>query len=170
MKFRDAVPADAEQITQLYRAAFPEEDLTQLIRELFALGDQVLSLVAVEEDDVVGHVMFTFAGLPGSSTELALLSPLAVSPDRQRSGIGTALVRYGLGKLREAGVIRVLTLGDPAYYGRQGFEVETAIAPPYPLPDAWREAWQGVPLQQVPAPVGTISLPVPWRRPELWRP
>jgi predicted N-acetyltransferase YhbS len=86
-------------------------------------------------------------------------------------GLGTALVRTGFDRLKEQGVEHVFVLGDPAYYSRFGFAPERRATPPFPIPDAWSEAWQSAPLvSDVPAPDGPISLPAPWMRPALWTP
>jgi putative acetyltransferase len=154
----------------LYAAAFPQEDLLPLLRALAAF-EGVLSLVAPRGSGVAGHVAFTPCALGGTAERLALLAPLAVTPDRQRRGIGRALVAEGLDRLREDGVRRVLVLGDPAYYGRLGFGPEHEIAPPYPLPARWIGAWQSRDLLAGGPPLsGMLIIPPPWRRPALWAP
>lgn len=161
--------ADWPALEALYRAAFPNEDLLPLLRDL--LPDQaVLSLVAEIDRQVVGHVAFTRCGIEGREDEVALLAPLAVAPSLQKQGIGSALVREGLRRLRDAGARQVQTLGDPGYYGRFGFRPDPDIAPPYPLPDAWRDAWQRLVLIAGEAPLaGRLLVSSPWQRPELWR-
>ena len=65
----------------------------------------------------------------------------------------------------------VCVLGDPAYYGRFGFEPDDRVAPPYPLPQEWRSAWQSLSLCGNDRPArGTLSVPPPWRQPALWAP
>jgi putative acetyltransferase len=167
---RRAEPADTPDIEALYAAAFPQEDLLPLLRDLSAL-DGVLSLVALHGAAITGHVAFTPCGLDGAAERLALLGPLAVAPSLQRRGIGRALVGDGLARLGAAGIRRVLVLGDPAYYGRLGFGPEASVAPPYPLPEAWRGAWQSLDLGAGGTPPsGTLTVPPPWRRPALWAP
>ena len=171
IEIRESGPADVAAIEALYARAFPEEDLLPLVRALAVEPRGVLSLVALAGGSLAGHVAFTECGISGSGAKAALLGPLAVAPDRQRSGIGTALVRAGLERLAAAGVVRVLVLGDPGYYGRFGFATEEKIAPPYPLPPAWRGAWQSLGLggQDLRA-VGRLEVPEPWCRRELWAP
>ena len=96
-------------------------------------GDAVLSLVAVEAGDVVGHVLFSRLRAPASALALA---PLAVRADRQRRGIGARLVEAGLDRAREEGWRAVVVLGDPAYYRRFGFRPEAmqGMASPYAGP------------------------------------
>ncbi|MCY0154352.1 hypothetical protein [Hoeflea alexandrii] len=74
-------------------------------------------------------------------------------------------------RLKRDGVAHVYVLGDPAYYGRSGFSPETGVAPPYPLPEEYREAWQSLGLGSAPLPDhGTLGLPDVWMQPALWAP
>lgn len=153
----------------MYRAAFPQEDLVPLVRQILVLPSS-LSLVARDDNAVVGHIAFTDAHIERQQERLALLAPLAVSPDRQRSGIGRALVTNGHRRLKAAGVAQVHVLGNPAYYRRLGYAPNHRIAPPYPLPEAWRGAWQSVRLNPGAALVGQIGLPDVWLNQSLWSP
>jgi len=83
-----------------------------------------LSLVAEIAGTVVGHLMCTPAILdaPREQVTVEVLSPLGVLPDRQRRGIGSALVRRAVELLAERGVPALFLEGDPAYYGRFGFQ------------------------------------------------
>ena len=112
------------------------------------------------EESVVGHVIFTRCGIGEGSNDAALLAPLAVAPDRQRQGIGSAIVQAGLQRLPTIGVDQVYVLGDPAYYGRLGFRPEVGVTPPYPLPAEWQEAWQSINLAPSrPDRQGKLSVP-----------
>ena len=74
-------------------------------------------------------------------------------------------------RLEKNGPRHVYVLGDPAYYGRFGFRAESDVAPPYPLPAEWRGAWQSLTLgRDTPTLQGSLRVPPPWRRPELWAP
>jgi putative acetyltransferase len=85
----------------------------------------MFELVAEQAGEVAGHILFS--RLWADRRELyAALAPLAVRPDRQKTGLGSALVRSGLENSREFGCHGVLVLGDPAYYGRFGFSAEAA--------------------------------------------
>ena len=166
MQIRDGVAGDRPAIEALYGAAFPDEDLLPLLRELLPHPSVALSLVAEIGRELVGHIVFT-----GCPDRVVLLGPLAVAPARQKQGIGKALVRGGLERLARAGWVRVLVLGDPAYYGRLGFTGETGLEPPYELPPEWRAAWQSQELGGPHAPPrGRLAVPAPWRRRALWAP
>lgn len=171
INIRESAPGDAAAIEALYPDAFPDEDLVPLVRSLLCHAPPVLSLVATVGPSLAGHAAFTSCGLAGCDDAVALLGPLAVAPVRQRQGIGGAIVRAGLQRLEQAGLTRVLVLGDPAYYGRLGFVAETRIAPPYALPEHWREAWQSLRLSDTEPPRGSrLLVPEPWLQPSLWAP
>jgi len=162
---------DMASIEKLYPAAFPDEDLLPLVRTLLTEDPGILSLVAEAGDAIAGHILFTLCTNTGNDARAALLAPLAVAPEWQRKGIGSALIREGLSRLKRDGVTHVYVLGDPAYYGRSGFRPETGVAPPYPLPEEYREAWQSLGLESAPPPVdGKLNLPDVWMQPALWGP
>ena len=164
-------PEDLAALEALYPAAFPDEDLLTLVRDLVGACDGVSSLVAVRDGVIVGQVAFTRCAVAGGRERIELLAPLAVAPAHQKQGIGSALVREGLRRLRDAGAALALVLGDPAYYGRFGFAPEDRVAPPYPLPAAWAGAWQSLRLGGgEPALAGVLQVPPYWMRPALWAP
>jgi len=104
----------------------------------------VVSLLAFREDRAVGHVLFTRARLePETPLSVFILAPLAVAPDFQKQGVGTALVQHGLRILVEAGTDLVFVLGHPAYYPRHGFQPALGFGfePPYPIPREHSDAW-----------------------------
>ena len=96
-------------------------------------GDAVLSLVAVEAEAVVGHVLFSRLRAPAAALALA---PLAVAAGCRRRGIGARLVEAGLDRAKREGWRAVIVLGDPAYYSRFGFRPEAVrgMASPYAGP------------------------------------
>ena len=168
---RETRPGDLPEILGLYSEAFPDEDLAPLVHDLMTGDRDVLSLGTFDGDAPAGHALFTFFGGPEQDRKAALLGPIAVAPRFQRMGLGSALVRAGFKRLMGLGVERVFVLGDPAWYGRFGFATERRATPPFPLPDAWSDAWQSAPLfPDAPVPEGPISLPEPWMRPALWSP
>jgi len=177
LRLRTALPQDRPALATLYGGAFPDEDLLPLVDDLHAEGSHAVSLVGIVEtgtgdNTLVGHAVFTPCRVAGCADEAALLGPLAVAPDYQRQGVGSALVRAGLRHMETAGIAHVYVLGDPAYYGRFGFEPDERVAPPYPLPHEWHGAWQSLGLHgDTPLPQsGTLVVPDVWDRPELWRP
>ena len=170
-RIRESSAADLDAIDSLYPAAFPDEDLLPLVHELLNAPGVALSLVATIDTRVAGHAMFTKCGVNGTGISAALLGPLAVAPDRQRQGVGRAIVHAGLELLRGAGVTLVCVLGDPAYYKRLGFVAESAVKPPFALPAEWEGAWQSQCLGETrPEGGGKLAVPRPWREPSLWSP
>ena len=166
---RESEPSDSPAIEALYPRAFPGEDLLALVKELLADRTNTISLVATSDSAVVGNVIFTRGSVDGENAELALLAPLAVAPECQRRGIGSALVGRGLRRLQAEGIAAVYVLGDPAYYRRLGFLPERSVRPPYPLPREWADAWQSQALGNGAVPTGgTLRLPECWLDPALW--
>lgn len=171
IKVRESLPSDIASIETLYPDAFPDEDLLPLVRELLSTEPIVLSLVGFADRALVGHVIFTTCSIAGRTDKVALLGPLAVAPNRQRQGIGGALVREGFRRLKSDGVTQVYVLGDPEYYGRFGFEPANGVTPPFPLPEEWSRAWQSVCLYGIKPPLqGALSVPRPWMQSMLWAP
>lgn len=129
---RYARPGDHPAIAAVVEAAFGQPGEARLVGRLRADGDALFELVAVEADAVVGHVLFS--RLWADRYEMfAALAPLAVRPDLQKTGLGSALVRAGLESAKEFGAHGVIVLGHPAYYPRFGFSAETAakVSSPY---------------------------------------
>jgi len=170
-EIRNSRADDLPAIERLYPEAFPDEDLLPLVRRLLTHEPGIRSLVAESRQQVAGHILFTLCTISGSDIPAALLAPLAVAPAHQRQGVGTALISEGLKQLATEGISQVYVLGDPAYYGRSGFKPEIGIAPPYPLPDEYRAAWQSLSLgAALPPDHGKLKLPDVWMQPALWGP
>lgn len=165
---RASESADRPALTPLYRAAFPKEDLLPLLSALLSEPQDVISLVSHTGDDVTGHVLVSLCRADGDVC-VGLLGPLAVAPPHHRQGIGRQLVNAAEKAAREAGAVRLCLLGDPSYYGRLGYEMETDVKPPYDLPPDWASAWQSRGLAPGPAPTGKLRVPDPWQNPDLWQ-
>jgi putative acetyltransferase len=99
MVVRREQPADTASIHNVVAAAFKREDEANLIDHLRADGDCEISLVALDGGELVGHVLFSRMAAPFPALALA---PVSVRPDRQRSGIGSQLIRAGLDRARKA--------------------------------------------------------------------
>ena len=163
--------SDLPALETLYAAAFPDEDLMPLVRRLLAEVPDIITLaVDSGSEGPIAHIAITPCRTDGSAPA-ALLGPLCVAPAHQRQGLGAALIRAGIERLDAERVKCLLVLGDPAYYGRLGFQPETMVAPPYPLPEEWRGAWQSLPIGNPSAPTaGTLLPPPPWMSAALWAP
>ncbi|MEV4640585.1 N-acetyltransferase [Actinoplanes sp. NPDC049548] len=125
MDVRSEVPGDDAEVLTVHRQAFGDHGtvVAGLVDGLRRDDPGALSLVAVADGAVAGHVMFSRSLLdaPRRLVDVQVLSPLAVRPAYQRRGIGTALVEAGVRLLTERGVPLVFLEGDPAYYSRLGF-------------------------------------------------
>ena len=121
---RPEAAADAAAIRRVNLAAFGGPVEADLVEALRREAEPVISLVAADAGEVVGHVMFspvTIDDDASGSPPVMGLAPLAVLPDRQRAGIGSALMIAGLDACRRSGVPAVVLVGMPEYYPRFGF-------------------------------------------------
>jgi putative acetyltransferase len=103
--------------------AFGQPKEADLVDALRRRGGVTLSLVAVRDNEVVGHILFSPVTIEseGSSFEAVGLGPMVVLPVYQKRGIGSQLVRTGLEQCRRAGYEVVVVLGHAEYYPRFGF-------------------------------------------------
>lgn len=147
IRIRPEHPADFAAIHDAVAAAFNHTAEADLVEAIRASPNYIaeLSLVAESDGAVCGHVMISYGTLrsPHGTVPVPLLSPLAVAPQRQRRGIGAALIRTVCSLADEHGHPLVLLEGDPGYYGRFGFEPANKHGIELPLPDwAPRDAGQ----------------------------
>ncbi len=132
---------DYGAIAEVNRLAFGQENEARLVEAIRnAPGfNPKLSLVAIRNDRVVGHILFSPIVIEsGQVSHPALaLAPMAVVPDFQRQGIGSGLVNAVLEECGSLGHIIVVVLGHPEYYPRFGFERASAfdIQAPFDVPD-----------------------------------
>ena len=124
IKIRVEQPEDRDAIHHVNVAAFGRENEADLVDQLRNVASTV-SLVAVDLNQVVGHILFSPVTIEaeGQCEGLFLgLAPLAVMPEEQGKGIGSLLVRQGLAACHGMGAAVVVVLGAPEYYRRFGFE------------------------------------------------
>jgi putative acetyltransferase len=119
---QNETPEHYQAVQEILLACFNSEAESLLVASLRDSGKVILSLVALQNDEVVGHVLFTPATTSPLSEITGLgLAPLAVKPEYQCQGIGAQLVQEGLRLCTEFGYDYVIVLGDPKYYQRFGF-------------------------------------------------
>jgi len=120
---RPEKPEDAAGVRRVHQAAFPTATEAELVDQLRARGKAAVSLVAEDESEIVGHIVFspvTFdPPLPVTAFGLA---PMAVLADHWKHGVGRRLVQNGLAECHARGACLVVVLGEPDYYERFGFE------------------------------------------------
>jgi len=115
--------ADIEAIEQVNFAAFNTEAEAKLVNGLRDEKVPGISLVAENDGEIVGHILFTEVTLQHDSSDLKLmgLAPMAVLPEQQKNGVGKRLVKAGLAQCRAQGCDGVFVLGHPGYYPKFGF-------------------------------------------------
>ena len=115
---------DRARVYEVERSAFDATLQADLVDALRASAEPQLSLVALVEDEIVGHIFFSPVTFESEHAPAAAqLSPIAVAPSCQGQGIGSALIRAGLAECPSMGWSSVFLVGNPLYYSRFGFEM-----------------------------------------------
>jgi predicted N-acetyltransferase YhbS len=159
MEFSSNFSGLEQRIEDLFRSTFTDSEGTEegaligeLVRNLLngTADDDIHVFLARAGDDLVAAAVFTRLTYSGDPRVVFLLSPMAVAPQWQGKGVGQRLLTHALASLREEGIDVAITYGDPAFYGKVGFETLTeSIAPP-PLPLSQPEGWIGQSLTKEP--------------------
>ena len=139
---REEGPKDIEEIRKLnektFMQAFGQASEANVIDRLRENCTNILSLVAVQDDHVVGHILFSPVKIDGDKVIEGMgLGPMAVLPELQRQGIGSQLVQAGIEILKRRGHPFIIVLGHPEYYPRFGFKRASV--------HGIRSQWEGVP-------------------------
>ena len=124
ISIREERPQDADAVRTVNESAFGQPEEAGIVDKLRAECDELLSLVAVCDGEVVGHILFSPATIESDSGDVRGmgLAPMAVLPVHQRRGIGSKLAGAALAILRDRQCPFVIVLGHPEYYPRFGFE------------------------------------------------
>ena len=115
-------PGDIKSVHEINLQAFETEAEADLVDKLRGVVEPYISLVAKEDDQVLGHILFTPVSIANTTIRAMGLGPMAVSPCRQGQGIGSSLIKQGLQACTDINVDAVFVLGEPEYYTRFGFE------------------------------------------------
>jgi putative acetyltransferase len=103
-------------------AAFETPAEANLVDALREQAQPLVSLIVEDHGAILGHIMFSPVSLSGyPALRIMGLAPMAVAPEHQCKGIGSALIRAGLNQCKQLGFGAVVVLGHPAYYPRFGF-------------------------------------------------
>ena len=129
---RDEQPTDVETIARLTEMAFRDRPYSShteqfIVDALRRHGQLTISLVAVDGESIVGHVAVSPVTISSGATGWYGLGPISVWPERQRQGIGSALMQAALVNLRHLGGRGCMLLGDPGYYRRFGFAARPGL-------------------------------------------
>lgn len=157
MEIRPETISDASAISALIEASFAAADhsdgteaaIVERLRDADAL---TVSLVAVEDSEIVGHAALSRITVDGDDPRWLGLGPVAVRPDRQGRGIGDALIREALERAVKLGARGCVVLGEPAFYGRFGFRSCPQLRYPGPPP----EYFQALPFAEK-VPSGEVA-------------
>ena len=154
---RAEAPADLAAIREVTRAAFATLEISDhtesyIVEALRAAGALTVSLVAERDGRGVGHIAFSPVTISDGTPGWYGLGPVSVLPEHQRQGIGAALIREGLARLRRLGAAGCCLVGHPDYYPRFGFEHPADLAVEGVPPEAFFVlSFDG------PVPQGTVS-------------
>ena len=127
VSLRSELPGDEEAIDFVVCRAFGsmnEAHLVRMLRETYAGFDPRFSVAACDDDQIVGHALFTPARirLMGESVDALALGPIGVLPEKQRLGIGGKMIRFGHGLGERLGFALVFLNGHPSYYPQHGYK------------------------------------------------
>lgn len=180
MKIKRATESDLNDVLDIETQAFGKDEgpkIAALVDGLLSdpSAMPLLSLLAVINDQAIGHILFTKAHINSSKNSIStvILAPLAVIPNAQSQGIGGELIKEGLRLLSESGIDLVFVLGHPEYYPHYGFKPAGVLGfeAPYPILDKNANAWMVQELH--PGVIGRVSGKIVCadvlNQPEHWR-
>jgi putative acetyltransferase len=123
LEIRPEAPGDVAAVHAVNSAAFERDGEARLVDVLRTNGALTLSLVAIGDGAIVGHIAFSPVEVEadGRVVQGIGLAPMAIAPSHQRQGIGGRLIAEGLARLRAEGHPFCVVLGHVDYYPRHGF-------------------------------------------------
>ncbi len=138
LEIRPEQPADIDAVRQLNLEAFAQGPEAGIVDRLRENCPEIISLVALEVDQVVGHLLFSPVTIDGNDTLIGMgLAPMAVLSSHQKKGVGSFLIEAGLDILRAKKCPFVIVLGHAEYYPRFGFEPASKLG--------LTSQWDGIP-------------------------
>jgi predicted N-acetyltransferase YhbS len=159
MDFSTDYETKADAIADLFASSFTASEgveegalIGALARRLIAETptEDLRVFTASEEGMLVGGIFFTRLTYEGDPRTVFMMAPVAVATERQGQGIGQRLIAHGLDALRQESVDIAVTYGDPAFYGRVGFEPVSAADLPAPQPLNQPQGWIAQSLTEAP--------------------
>ena len=128
MLIRQESRTDYRKIRELTDGAFGSTEESQLIDKLRTAGVVLLSLVAEDEGEIVGHILFSRIVIEsaGAAIPVVALAPMCVSSVHQKKGIGGALIQQGIRILRQRGEKVIFAVGHKRYFPKFGFSADLA--------------------------------------------
>ena len=139
IKIREERVQDYDVVRTINNKAFGQPEEGRIVEKIRKACEEIISLVAVEDEKVVGHIFFSPAEINHNGKEIKGmgLAPMAVHTEYQNKGIGSLLVYEGIERVKETGSPFIIVLGHDKYYPRFGFE----IASKYEI----NPQWEGIP-------------------------
>jgi len=124
---RSETDADVDAITEVTVAAFNTLEISNHTEQFIIAALRIanalrISLVAEMDGSVVGHIAFSSLTISDGTRNWYGLGPVSVLPEYQRQGIGKALIREGLARLKEMNAQGCCLVGHPDYYRKFGFK------------------------------------------------
>lgn len=148
IQIRAANSEDLSAILKINDLSFGQEEEGLLVKDLLSdnTAEPIVSLIVLEKDHPVGHILFTRVHLNGNpqSPLMHILAPMSVLPGNQGKGIGQKLIQRGFEILTEMGSKAVLVLGHFDYYPKAGFIQDAralGLEAPYPIPEEYKNGW-----------------------------
>lgn len=138
MLIRPEQDQDRAAVHAVNAAAFATPEEADLVDALREHAEPVISLVAEDNGAIIGHIMFSPVSIAAHpALRIMGLAPMAVAPEHQRQGVGSALVTAGLEQCKQRDFGAVVVLGHPAFYPRFGFAPSTryGIGCEYDVPE-----------------------------------
>jgi len=180
LKIRQYCASDKSKMEDVHTKAFGKQEgpiIADLVVRLLEdkTAAPVLSLVASENEKIIGHILFTKITITQAIQPVtaSILAPMAVLPGSQAKGVGSKLIQEGLRRLKQSGVELVFVLGHPDYYPRSGFIPAGTLGyeAPYPIPEENADAWMVQELRTgiIGRVKGKVKCSVVLNQPEYWR-
>lgn len=175
---RETSTGDLNNIIEVEKLAFGYDKEAKLVAQLLIdkTAEPIVSLVACNKGEVIGHILFTRAYFEKRQKQpmMHILAPLAVKPKYQRLGIGGILINSGIQLLQKRDSNLVFVLGHKKYYPKYGFILNAkqfGYMPPYSIPTEYNDCWMILAISQEGFDVGRgkIKCSDVLNRPEHWR-
>lgn len=179
MEFSTGLTSNPSEVVRLFTDVFAASEgkdegavIGAFVQDLIdsTPSEDLMVFTAHRDNQLLGCAIFSRVAFPQDTRCVFILSPMAVRTDSQKSGVGQALISYGLDRLRSSGADVALTYGDPGYYGKTGFGQisETTAQPPLTLshPHGWLgQALDGQDLKPLKGPSRCVPA---LNNPSLW--
>lgn len=167
------------KIVELFNKTFTDSEgkdegkiISQLAEDFLRKTDEnnIEIFIAVDNDRIVGSIIFSKMRFDNSSINTFLLAPVAIHTDYQGKGIGKQLINFGHTELKKLGVQLVITYGDINFYSRVGYKLTTEDVIPAPLKLTYPEGWlaQSLTEDEIVPIKGSSFCVDEINRPELW--